>query len=58
MTRVENRAELSEAMLGGEERVTFPANTNLLLNDGAFLPEQIDELEQIAQMCGRSVHRC
>ena len=56
MSEVRNTNELSDLLKSGEERAFFPAETNLLLDDGLLTLAQICELERAAEACGRSLH--
>lgn len=58
MSEVINTTELREALERGEERVSFPANANVLLDAGSMDNGQIEMLEDAARRCRRSVHCC
>lgn len=58
MIEINNTAEMAEYLARSEaDVVRFPANVNLLLNDGYVSNDASEELTIIGRAAGRSVHQ-
>lgn len=59
MININNSLEMSNYLAyDSDDMVRFPSDANILLNDGSFCKNELNRMDDIGQLAGRSVHLC